>query len=212
LIVSQPPYYPNRILNTGGGLTFLHGGERGDELARAVMSGLPTHLSPNGRALVFASWPESEPITIPGHDVLELHTNRRELHGARQSISIVRAHGPGDNWSERFEVSAECWGAVQPSRINEIFASIDLLHGPVHDFLAAALRLPRQCTYLREAEQCLIQYPDESLIGLKPVDDLTWYILSSVNASPCVAAAGLDAGSLEVLKRALHHGLLTPEL
>ena len=55
LIVSQPPYYPRP--NTPGELTYLHGGQRGDEISLAVVKGVRRHLSPMGRALVFTSWP-----------------------------------------------------------------------------------------------------------------------------------------------------------
>ena len=54
LIVSQPPYIP-RPAGTPRHL-FLHGGERGDELARQIVAALPEHLTPQGRALVFSDW------------------------------------------------------------------------------------------------------------------------------------------------------------
>src|SRR5690242_396300 len=55
LIVSQPPYYP--IQGDSPAQTYLHGGEHGDEIARAVIEGVPRHLKRGGKAFVFASWP-----------------------------------------------------------------------------------------------------------------------------------------------------------
>jgi methylase of polypeptide subunit release factors len=58
LIVSQPPFVP-RPPGTPHRL-FLHGGPRGDELAREIIAGAPAHLTETGRALVFSDWPLME--------------------------------------------------------------------------------------------------------------------------------------------------------
>ncbi|MEZ5404504.1 MAG: class I SAM-dependent methyltransferase [Bryobacteraceae bacterium] len=50
LIVSQPPFL------AGGSSLFLHGGARGDELARAILELAPRYLTRNGLALIFADW------------------------------------------------------------------------------------------------------------------------------------------------------------
>ena len=57
-IVSQPPYIPQPA-DTPRHL-FLHGGVRGDELAREIVAGLPSHLAPQGRAFIFSDWPLRE--------------------------------------------------------------------------------------------------------------------------------------------------------
>ena len=89
LIVSQPPYYP-----TAAGAesqTFLHAGERGDEIARAVVAGVPDHLAPTGRALVFASWPvDAEPLALPGFHIEQIHSPAAEIPGTRQTLTIIR--------------------------------------------------------------------------------------------------------------------------
>jgi len=54
LIVSQPPYIPHPP-DTPETL-FLHGGLRGDELARELIAGIPEHLVPQGRAVIFSDW------------------------------------------------------------------------------------------------------------------------------------------------------------
>lgn len=55
LIVSQPPFIPQPPETAPH--TFLHGGTRGDELARQLLAGLASHLTPDGHALIFSDWP-----------------------------------------------------------------------------------------------------------------------------------------------------------
>lgn len=55
LIVSQPPFIPR--LSGAATHLFLHGGARGDELARELINGVADHLRPAGHALVFCDWP-----------------------------------------------------------------------------------------------------------------------------------------------------------
>ena len=95
LIVSQPPYYPS----TAGAerKTFLHAGERGDEIARAVVAGLPDHLEPDGRALVFASWPvDAEAIVLPGFQIEQIHWPAAEIPATRQTLTTIRPTGYDD--------------------------------------------------------------------------------------------------------------------
>jgi methylase of polypeptide subunit release factors len=56
LIVSQPPYYarPDGV----AGRSSLYGGARGDEFALKVLSQVPRYLSPGGRAVLLAEWPD----------------------------------------------------------------------------------------------------------------------------------------------------------
>jgi methylase of polypeptide subunit release factors len=55
LIVSQPPYIPHPP-DTPETL-FLHGGLRGDELARELIALIAGHLTPQGCAVIFSDWP-----------------------------------------------------------------------------------------------------------------------------------------------------------
>ena len=70
IVVSQPPYVP-RPPGVAQHV-FLHGGTRGDELARAILDGMAGHLRDGGRGLVFSDWPLTkveqlrERITAPG--------------------------------------------------------------------------------------------------------------------------------------------------
>jgi len=64
LIVSQPPFVP-RPPDTPRHL-FLHGGPRGDELAREIIAGAPAYLSEAGRALVFSDWPLAKSESLSG--------------------------------------------------------------------------------------------------------------------------------------------------
>lgn len=205
VIVSQPPYYPN---SSGASLTFLHGGTRGDELARAIVQGVPGRLSKSGSAYVFASWPrDAEPRILDGFDVLELHTNRRELHGTRQSLNVIRS-AEGRGWSRQFEVSAECWGRLEPSRIEQIFEIEGLLGADRSHLLAASLRLPDGVSKYREGEQLLLQYPPASLVGCVAVDDATWRVLASAHAAATVGAAGFNDAEIGLLIAAMRRGLV----
>jgi methylase of polypeptide subunit release factors len=58
LIVAQPPFYP-RCEGTET-VWYLHGGERGDELAMQMLSGAQRHLTPSGIAILLANFPQAE--------------------------------------------------------------------------------------------------------------------------------------------------------
>jgi SAM-dependent methyltransferase len=117
LIVCQPPYVP-RTAGQPQHL-FLHGGERGDELAREIIAGLATHLTPPGRALIFSDWPltagerlqdripttmkatllASPPLTLEAYsssygDDLPGHFASLGVTGIRQCLAIFE-HGEG---------------------------------------------------------------------------------------------------------------------
>lgn len=166
LILSQPPYYPVKDTT----LTFLHSGIRGDELARAVIEGLPSHLNQRGQALLFTSWPDAaQRPALPAFQSLELHTNRRELSGTRQSINILR-HAPElESWSADFEVPADQWGNLHPSRIDELYAAQQLLHQSDAAILAAPLSPYPSLRTFTEAGVEYAQYPPQSLLGVQPV-------------------------------------------
>jgi SAM-dependent methyltransferase len=190
LIVSQPPYYPDPEGETS---VFLHGGPRGDELAVRVMTGLGSHLSERGRALVFTSWPDGPPA-LDGMRVLELCTNRRELNGSRQSICVVE-HGGGSDWCARLEVSAECWGDLTAGQIDSRIAARQLLELPASELLRAELRLPEGSRIHQEGMQMYLHCP---LAGVTPLDETMLLTLTGARRT------------IEPLRAALSRGLLVP--
>jgi len=187
LVLSQPPYYPLKA----AALTFLHSGIRGDELARAVVAGLPDHLTEDGRALLFTSWPDgAERPALPGFQMLELHTNRRELSGTRQSVNVFRRVAGGRGWEAGFEVPADLWGFLQPRRIDELFAAQELLREPEEALAAAALDAYPPVRVFEEDGVRYAQYPPESLLGTQPLPE--------------------PALGMEAVKDQLRKGLLAP--
>jgi methylase of polypeptide subunit release factors len=132
LIVSQPPYVPappevSRHI-------FLHGGERGDELACAVLAGMPAHLHPDGRGLMFSDW-----ALAPGEDLrnragasglqttlftsplltvesyarsygepVGAHFSRAGIEGVRQCLAVCRT---GEGFTERTTLPHE-WNSL----------------------------------------------------------------------------------------------------
>jgi SAM-dependent methyltransferase len=185
LIVSQPPYYPGREL------TFLHGGAGGDEIAARVLDGIPTALANGGRALLFTSWPEDRRHeTRDGLRVLEIATDRRELHGTRQSITVVEHARDKPAWSARFRVAPEVWGEISATRIDELMDAQDLLHGPE----LPPLRLISGLRVAGEADALLLSGPRGSLLGVRPIAPEYWEALQSLDRT--------------VLRRGLAEGLL----
>ncbi len=165
-ILSQPPYYPVKDAT----LTFLHSGTRGDELARAVVRGLPDHLTEGGRALLFTSWPEdAERPVLHEFQAFELHTNRRELSGTRQSVNVFHHVPGGKGWTAGFEVPADLWGYLRPERIDELMAGQELLHGPEEAMRAASLTAYPVERRFEEAGVVYAQYAPESLLGIQPL-------------------------------------------
>ena len=209
LILSQPPYYPRGAGNESGAeQTFLHGGDRGDELAERVVAAAPAHLSDGGRALVFTSWPEDrQPFRAESAQVLELRTNRREVHGTRQSLNVIQKTPDSSGWAALFEVPADYWDRITSQRIDQLFTAEELLRGPRERLLAASLRLPEGAAIFREGPQFLLRCPPESLIGLAPIPDETWDVISAVDRAATVAASGQD---LAAVSGALRRGLLVP--
>lgn len=206
LIVSQPPYYP-LPRESDASLIYLHGGQRGDELATQILEEVSGHLSQNGRALVFTSWPSDVARKAPaGMRVLELTTNRREVHGTRQSLTVLE-HSYQSRWTQ-FTVPADDWGQIRPARIDSLLAADDLLHCPQTGFVEAVLRLPHGVAMSREAEAIILRYPPESLVGTIQIDEALWRALSSVDTAPDVRRA-LAMGVSELsVRKALARGLL----
>ncbi|MBL8179241.1 MAG: hypothetical protein JNK48_31480, partial [Bryobacterales bacterium] len=150
----------------------LHSGIRGDELARAVVAGLPEHLTEGGRALLFTSWPEgAERPQLPCFHALELHTNRRELSGTRQSVNVFQHVAGEAGWSAGFEVPADLWGYLQPRRIGELMAAESLLREPVAKLEAATVEAYAPLRTFEEAGVRYAQYSPESLLGTQAMDE-----------------------------------------
>lgn len=183
LIVSQPPYYPSR---GGERLTFLHGGERGDEIPRRVMLGLPDRLTPSGRALVFTSWPDGPP-PLESMQVLELRAPRDEAAGAHQSIAVVQHGAP---WAASFEAGADCWGNVTPEHIDR------LRRIQTADLSRAVLRLAPGVRVMREGDQWLAELPPGSLHRLVPMTAEYWQAIQTTAATPELALDALKRGLL----------------
>lgn len=199
LIVSQPPYYP---LQSGQRLTFLHAGARGDELAMQILDRMPVHLTPQGRGLIFTSWPAGhQPLESPDLRVLELTTNRREVHGTRQSITILEHAPEGAGWTASYEVPADSWGHVRSRRIEQLLETEDILRGHA---LAVGWKIPEGAVEFEEGSDRFLRLPPESLGGLVPIDEPTWELLTQIRQ-------GRQPGALTpLLERAVRRGLLAP--
>ena len=205
LIVSQPPYYPIGLgAEPGQAHTFLHGGERGDELPSRVLDGLPAHLTAQGRGVVFTSWPpEHKQPESPGLRFLELSTNRGELHGMRQCLDIVEA-APSAGWSAKREVPADVWGHVQWASIDQIFAAENRLRAPDSELLIAQLHLPAGATLFEEGTDLFLRCPAPSMVGFVSIDPETWRVISAVDRGQPPHPADLP-----IVRDAVRRGLLS---
>lgn len=213
VILSQPPYYPN----PGGGaheLKFLHGGPRGDEIARRIVAGIPSHLAPGGRAIVFASWPDGcAPEAPAGWNMREWISNRIEPHTMRRSLTVIEHAANGEGWTLSSEVPADTWGALRGRRIDQALEAEALLRGPEVRLLAATLRFPEGAFPFEEESRRFLRCPPESLVGMTPIDADEWNVISAVNAAATVetalGGAAARAERLGIVKAALRRGLLT---
>jgi methylase of polypeptide subunit release factors len=193
VILSQPPYYPDP--RGAAAETYLHGGVRGDELAWRIATEAPAHLTPAGKAVIFASWTSGRPpIHNPGLKVLELSTDRRELHGTRQGITVVAHAAAAEAWRAEREISAGRWGEVTRAAIEEIFAVEDYLLRP-H---GGAFEVSEGLTVLKEGSLTVVQGASGSWVGTVPVDEATRAVLESPNAGhpPHAIHAALRQGLL----------------
>ncbi|MCZ2150661.1 MAG: methyltransferase [Bryobacterales bacterium] len=194
VILSQPPYYPNP---RGASIeTYLHGGVRGDELAWRIATEAPSYLTPAGKAVIFASWTSGRPpIHTPDLKVLELSTNRRELHGTRQGITVVAHAAAGEAWHAEREVAADRWGEITRAAIEQIFAVEDYLLRPS---AAAEFEAATGLTVFLEGSQTVVQGAPGSWLGTVPVDEATRAVLESPNAGhgPEAVRAALRRGLL----------------
>jgi len=194
VILSQPPYYPNP---RGASIeTYLHGGVRGDELAWRIATEAPSYLTPAGKAVIFASWTSGRPpIHTPDLKVLELSTNRRELHGTRQGITVAAHAAAGEAWHAEREVAADRWGEITRAAIEQIFAVEDYLLRPS---AAAEFEAAAGLTVFLEGSQTVVQGAPGSWLGTVPVDEATRAVLESPNAGhgPEAVRAALRRGLL----------------
>ena len=199
-IVSQPPYYPRSAGQAG--LTFLHGGERGDEIPRRVLAGLDHHLSPTGRAFVFTSWPEDrEAFDTARYRIVEFWADRREIAGTRQSLLALEP-APGGGWLTGIEMPAETWGNLSGAQVNRAFQVEALLRGPVEALLAGPYRMGAGVRIGREAAQFLVHGPGA---GCVPVTQLAAVALQNLadggsprGADPDLLATFLRRGWLDL--------------
>jgi len=60
LIVAQPPFVSKP--DSEETVPYLHGGARGDELLLRILSELPSHLAPGGRAVFRVDWPRYDDV------------------------------------------------------------------------------------------------------------------------------------------------------
>ncbi|HUQ95844.1 MAG TPA: methyltransferase [Bryobacteraceae bacterium] len=186
VILSQPPYYPH---TDGEAKVFLHGGERGDELAMRVVRGAPQHLTRAGRALIFAAWPEDrESIAYDSLRVLELRTNRRELNGTLQSMDVIEHAAPGRGWFHGVDIAADQWGLVTAVQVSQLLQTQELLQR------AAPLRfvVPEGTVLFEEGTQHFLRAP---LVGTVPVDHETCAIIGQLQAGERLALSSIPAAT-----------------
>ncbi len=84
-VVSQPPYVTHP--SDEPGVTFLHGGEMGDEIAFRFLDGLAAHLRPHGVGIALFDSPERRDAT--------LHDRVRQAIGDRVDVAVFGQAGLG---------------------------------------------------------------------------------------------------------------------
>jgi SAM-dependent methyltransferase len=191
LILSQPPYFP---APPGASQTFLHGGLRGDELALRIIDEAARHLSAQGRAIVFATWPEDHKTEArPGARLLEIVSNR-------QSLTVIEHAGDSAGWAARFEAPAGSWGHVRSWRIDQMVEAEELLR---KGWTGRRLALPAGAEAFEEDGERFLRFPPTALVEVTQVDEETWKTLRSVGAG----SGGEDPKTIEW---ALRKGVLIP--
>jgi len=138
LVVSQPPYIP--LASGAVASLFLHGGSRGDELARELIAGIPGHLSEHGRALIFSDWPlgaderladriphqglharlfASPPVTTESYarnygEAIASHFAAMGINGVRQCLAVLeQGSGAEESAVEEIEVLPHEWANLR---------------------------------------------------------------------------------------------------
>jgi tRNA1(Val) A37 N6-methylase TrmN6 len=110
IVVSQPPFVARPA--SASAVTFLHGGARGDELARALLADLPAHLSPSGRAVLLIEWP------VAGEAI---EKTVRSLVGADARVLVLSAPA-ADVLSHSAHYAAGLHPTVGPAYEEEVVA------------------------------------------------------------------------------------------
>jgi SAM-dependent methyltransferase len=180
LIVAQPPYYPRP--ERGEALVFLHGGERGDELALRCVEEAPALLSPAGVAMVFATW--SEGRVVPA-GVREFFADRSEVGSGRQSLTLVDRRPRGF----RRRIANETWGSLDAAVIARCTRAEDAAALPDAQLASTPVRRTPGWTVLEDGDPVALSH---AVFGTQAVPADLW-------ARP-------EAG----LREALRRGLLEP--
>jgi methylase of polypeptide subunit release factors len=106
LVISQPPFVP--MPDGADAAAFLHGGRRGDEIARRLLAGLAPHLTTKGRALVMIEWPD---------DGSEPPAQRVRAAVGPDALHVLSIEGPTVNP----EVYATAYTAAAHPRLDHVF-------------------------------------------------------------------------------------------
>ncbi|MEZ5354372.1 MAG: class I SAM-dependent methyltransferase [Bryobacteraceae bacterium] len=108
LIVAQPPYLPfdGGPHSSATRSQFLHGGDRGDEIAHQVLELAPRHLAPGGVALVFTDW-----LLGAGEDL------EQRLPPIEANVHVHYTRILAEAWSEAYGLPCAAEGQVLQSLI-----------------------------------------------------------------------------------------------
>ena len=98
LILAQPPFVSKPDSEVA--VTFLHGGARGDELLLRMLSELPQHLSPGGRAMLLVDWPRYDDVTPEARIRATLRQNVHNVHDAPKSFDLLLLASPSKDLGE----------------------------------------------------------------------------------------------------------------
>jgi methylase of polypeptide subunit release factors len=251
LIAAHPPYValPDGMPAT----SHLHGGPRGDELARRMLAGVAAHLAPGGQAVVLAHWPlrdgESQTLhiresagtelnllvfrlgTTPADDLatfwgqqqrhdaaavarIREHYAQLGLVGTEACISVLRRAVAAPMWTAVLDVPPPSAGFITADRIQRLFRSCDLLHGPDEALLAARLRLPEGTSVASirgvpasDGTKTMVMLPPATLLQPLHVTPDTQRFIVAVQSAATVAESGQP---LAAVREALARGVLEP--
>ena len=149
-IMAQPPYVTHPADEPG--VTFLHGGAMGDELAMAVLEGVDAHLRKRGVAMVLFDSPVRPDASLearvrgavgPNVDVATF--SQPGLHPDRQALGYASLADP--TFGRRYEETAVRYRAhLHAKRISEVTHSLVVVRAPdrrEHAAWTAALTVAR---------------------------------------------------------------------
>jgi hypothetical protein len=95
---------------------FVHGGERGDELALRMLRAIPPHLAEGGRAVMLADWPLLDEGTVEGRVRAALRASR--------GTNVLVLQAPAKNLDEHCVQLA----AAEHPTLDEAFARAAIAH------------------------------------------------------------------------------------